>query len=255
MEKLSLNPRRVALGGVVVALAVAVVLLLRMTGNPDSPTSGDGKQAATADGPGAKHAVSRSLPGAPPPPSIEQPPPMPDELIARILKKDKRLGLFMDYHKIVLLDATRRDEYRKLLSSIEMMTAMAEDLMNPGTGQVDPEEYYRRLMQIDYFEAALTWKDNPQREKLLALTGEVIGKDNFSSDQNSARRQMLGGSKMELYRLMYEQDAQKADGLVAQAKGTRMEPLVTWMAGEELRRRTREEEIRKEVEDQQAKAN
>jgi hypothetical protein len=253
MEKLSLNPRRLARGGVVVGLAAAALLLLRIAGSPD--LGGDGKQPATAGVPSARHEVPRSLPGAPPPPSIEQPPPMPDELIARILKNDKRLGLFMDYHKIVLLDAPRRDEYRKLLSSTEMMTAMADELMKPGTGQVEPEEYYRRLMQIDYFEAALTWKDNPQREKLLALTGEILGKDNFSGDQNSARRQMLGGSKMELYRLMYEQDAHKADGLVAQAKGTRMEPLVSWMASEELRRRTREEEIRKEVEDQQGKAN
>jgi hypothetical protein len=253
MEKLSLNLRRLAHGGVVVAVSVAFLLLLRIAGDPER--AGDGKQPATADVAAARQEVARPLPAAPPPTSVEQPPPMPDELIARILKKDKKLGLFMDYHKIVLLDAPRRDEYRKLLSSIEMMTAMAEELMNPGSGQVEPEEYYRRLMQIDYFEAALSWKDNPQREKVLALTGEIIGKDNFRSDQNSARRQMLGGSKMELYRLMYDQDAAKADGLVAQAKGTRMEPLVTWMASEEIRRRTREEEIRKEVEEQQAKAN
>lgn len=175
---------------------------------------------------------------------------MPDEIIERILKKDKKLGLFVDYYRTVLPDEQIRDEYRKLLSDPAMMIAMAEDLMNPGSGHPEPEEYFHRLMQVDYFEAALTWKDNPQRQKALELTRDIIGKDNFQGDQDSSRRQVLGGSKMELYRLLYDQDAQKAGGLVAQAKGTRMEPLVNWMAEEELRRRALEKETLEEHEKQ-----
>ncbi len=90
---------------------------------------------------------------------------------------------------------------------------------------------------------------------MLEVTREIITKDNFAPDLDSARRQMLGGNKMELYRLMYEHDAKKAESMVAQAQGTRMEPLVKWMAAEELRRRTREQEIQQEVEALQAKAN
>ena len=154
----------------------------------------------------------------------------------------------------VLLDKARREEYRKLLSSTEIMTAMAEDLMNPGSGHVDTEEYYHRLMLVDYFEAALGWKDNPQRDKLLEVTKGIIVKDNFETTQDNARRQLLGGTKMELYRLMYKADPERAKAMVAQTSGTRMEPLVSWMAAEEIRRRTREEEIRKETEALQQKA-
>jgi len=85
----------------------------------------------------------------------------------KIIKKDKKLGLFMSYYKAVVPDEQTRDEYHKLLSDPAMMTAMAEDLMNPGSGHPEPEEYFHRLMQVDYFEAALTWKDNPQRQKAL----------------------------------------------------------------------------------------
>ncbi|HEX8115243.1 MAG TPA: hypothetical protein VF516_46265 [Kofleriaceae bacterium] len=181
---------------------------------------------------------------------------MPDALIARILEQDEKLALFMNYHKTVLLDTQRRDEYHKLLSDPDMMAAMAEGLTTPGSGEVSQEEYYHRLMQVDYFAAALTWKDNPQRQEVISLTGELIAKDNFTGDQNDARRQMLGGLKMELYRLLYEQDAGKTQQLVAQAKGTRMEPLVRWMAEEELRRRTLEEKekLRQDSAEQQAKA-
>ena len=246
----SSTPRRLVLGGIVAAILVAGLVLLNTSTAPDHPGNSGDAQTAKADpklAPGASHATAAQ----PQPPQL---PPMPDEIMARILKKDKKLGAFMDYHKTVLLDKARREEYRKLLSSTEMMTAMAEDLMNPGSGHADLEEYYRRLMEVDYFEASLGWKDNPQRDKVLAVTADIIAKDNFESGQDSARRQLLGGTKMELYRLLYKQDPEKAMAMVAQASGTRMESLVSWMAGEEVRRRTREEEIRKETEALQQKA-
>jgi hypothetical protein len=125
---------------------------------------------------------------------------------------------------------------------------MAEDLMDPGGGHPQPTEYSRRLMLVDYFEAALDWKDNPQRQNLIALTQDIITRDNFRGDQDTERRQVLGGTKMELYHLLAAQDPQRAGELIAQAKGTRVEPLVNWMVQEDIHRRTREAEIIKEAE-------
>jgi hypothetical protein len=42
--------------------------------------------------------------------------------------------------------------------------------------------------------------------------------------------------------------------LVAQAKGTPMEDLTTWMAEENLRRRAKEEQVRAEMQEMQTKA-
>ncbi|HEU4733790.1 MAG TPA: hypothetical protein VFT22_38120 [Kofleriaceae bacterium] len=244
MQKQSSTPQRLVMGGIVVGLAILVALFLRGAGDPDRP-AGAPTVASTARARIRTPAPSISLTGKPPG-TIEPPALMDDEVLESIVKKDKKLGLFMGYYKTVLPDEHTRDEYRKLLSDPAMMTAMAQDLMDPGTGHPASTEYYRRLMLVDYFDAALTWKDNPQRQKLLELTRDIITKDNFGGDQDGTRRQVLGGTKMELYRLLYAQDAQKAGELVAQAKGTRMEPLLNWMAEEELRRRTREKEILKE---------
>jgi hypothetical protein len=244
----SSTPRRLVLGGIAAAIVVAALVLLNTATGPDHPAPGDAKTAKVDPKPASSASQSGALPPMP------QLPPMPDEIMARILKNDKKLGTFMEYHKAVLLDKKRREEYRKLLSSAEMMTAMAEDLMSPGSGHVDLEEYYHRLMEVDYFEAALGWKENPQRDKVLAVTRDIIVKDNFETGQDTARRQLLGGTKMELYRLMYKQDPEKATAMLEQSSGTRMEPLVSWMAGEEIRRRTREDEIRKETEAMQQKA-
>jgi hypothetical protein len=248
MGKLSLTSKRLMMGGILVALAVVVALVLRETEDPEHPA--DGKTVSSATGTRIrKPAPSISLPGKQLPNTVESAL-MDDEVLESIVKKDKKLELFMRYYKAVLPDEQTRDEYRKLLSDPAMMTAMAADLMDPGNGHPHSAEYYRRLMLVDYFEAALTWKGNPQRQKLLELTRDVITKDNFGGDQDSSRRQVLGGSKMELYHLLYAQDAQKAGEMVAQAKGTRMEPLLNWMAEEEVRRGTREQEIMKEADDQ-----
>jgi hypothetical protein len=99
-------------------------------------------------------------------------------------------------------------------------------------------------MQVDYFEAALTWNDNPNRQKLLEVVGGVILEDNFLGGMDLERRQMLAGTKLELYRLMHETHMKSAMDLVEQARGTRMEKLVSWLAAEDLRRSAQEAEIR-----------
>jgi len=249
MEKLSSTPMRLVMGGIVVGLAVVLALFMREAGSPQRPADGQ-TVARTTGAQGRTPALSLSLPEMQKPDTFELPAAMPDQIIEQLLKENKKLGLFMNYYKTVLPDEQTRDEYRKLLSDPVMMTAMAEDLMDPGSGHPESVEYFRRLMEVDYFEAALAWRENPQRQKVLELTRDIIAKDNFVGGQDSSRRQVHGGSKMELYRLLYEQDAQKVAELVAQAKGTRMEALINWMGEEELRLRAREEEIRKEVEQQ-----
>jgi hypothetical protein len=246
--------KRLAMAGVLVGLCVMIALLLLGTDEP-APAPPRQAVATAAEAKPARPATTSAPSAAPQAKSFDLPALMPDELMAQILKKDKKLGMFMDYHNTVLMSAQRRDEYRKLLADADMMKYMADALMDPGSGRVDPEEYYHRLMQVDYFEAALAWKDNPQREKVLGVMSDIVAKDNFQGGQDTTRRQMLGGTKMEVYRLMYEQDPAKTRELMAQAKGTRMEGMVTWMGEEEIRRRTREQQIQKEVEELQAKAN
>lgn len=251
----------VVLGGIA-ALAAVGALILRGSGTPE--VSSPEKVAASntlvaqptkvASSEFTKPPASAAGPatGSLSPP--QRPTMMPTELIEQVLTEDKKLGNFMYYHKHVLLDERGRNEYRKLLSDPDLMKAMAKDLMDPGKGEVEPKEHYHRLMQIDYFDAALNWADNPQRQHLIELVGDIILKDNFSSGQDLDRRQMLAGGKMELYRLMYEADVSKALDIVAQAKGTRMERLTNWMAEENLRRRAKEEQIRVEMQEQQTKA-
>jgi hypothetical protein len=252
MGKQSSTSKRLVVGCIVAALAIVVVAMIARQGErPDrlarGPTVAGSRDAHGRTGPAPSLALSdQSRSKFELPAEFELPVAMPDQIIEQILKDNKRLGLFMNLHKAVLPDKQTREEYRKVLSDPAMMTAMAEDLMDPGSGHPEAAEYYRRLMTVDYFEAALNWNDNPQRQKVLELMQDIIAKDNFAGDQDTSRRQVLGGSKMELYRLLFEHDAQKVTELVAQAKGTRMEPLIAWMSEEERRLRAREEEILKE---------
>jgi hypothetical protein len=246
MEKLSLTSKRFLMAGIVAGLAVVVMLVLR-DAEPPAPAVAEQAVVASTAAKASKPAPSIALPGWQHAADDDDLMAMDDEVLESIVKKDKKLELFMRYYKAVVPDEQTQRDYHKLLSDPATMKAMAEDLMDPGSGHPQSTEYYRRLMLVDYFEAALSWKDNPQRQKLVELTQDVITKDNFVGDQDTERRQVLGGTKLELYHLLSAQDPQKAGELVAQAKGTRMEPLVNWMIEEDVRRLTREAEIVKEA--------
>lgn len=252
MEKLSSTPRRLVLGGLVAGAAIAVALVVQLAGKDASPaaTPKTAEPAAKATDTKIADSAPSSEAAADP---LAPPPLMPEEITANILKKDEKLARFMDLHKRVLLDGPNRDAYRKMLSDPELMNAMAENLMDPGKGPAEPEEQYHRLMQHDYFNAALTWEGNPRRAEVVEVTAKIVTHDNFSSEQPKDRREMLAGGKMELFRMMYDADPAKAGALVAQAKGTRMEALVGWMAEENQRRLKKEEEIRQEMAALQAK--
>jgi len=257
MSYLSSTHKRLVLGGVMICLAAAIALLwgALLWGAPPGahPNS---NAAAEIDGAARPPRDARRPPLSGP--ALEdrpQLPPVDETLIEQILDSDDKLRAFMDHYNMVLPDAASREEYHELLSSLDMMTAMAAALLDPGSGPVAPAESFRRLMQIDYFEAALAWADNPRREKVLELTRDIITTDNFRSDQDRARRQLLGGTKLELYRLLHGQDVRRAEETVALARGTRMESMVNWLAQEDLRLRVREAEIAKETEALQVKVN
>jgi len=243
MIKQVVTAKRLAVASAVLALAV---LAVKYIGSPDHRDTASAPEPARA---ASAQPAPVTGPASPAPAQMpsDRPPLTPEENIEAVLQKDKQLALFMQYKKSVLLDAVRRDEYRKLLSDTRMLNEVAAALMQPGSGPVAPEEHYHRLMQIDYLDAAMTWKDNPQRAAVLEASGGVISKDNFVADLQSDRKQMLAGNKMELYRKVYDQDPDRAEALVAQAQGTRMEPLLRWMSQENARRRDKESEIRTEM--------
>jgi len=258
MEKSSRIGKRLALCGIALvgfALAFGLYIAVNDSRDPARDPATPASRANSAVSAGRASAQSHAASG----PAVARPheraPSAPSEIIEHILSEDRNLRTFMSFHHMVLLDPQRRDEYRKLLADPAIMTEVAEALMQPGSGKVEVDEQYHRLMQIDYLEAALDWADNPQRQKALALTANVIAADSFRSDQDADRRQMLAGGKMELYRLLYDQDATKTQEMVASARGTRMETLVNWMSKENLRRLAREEEIRVEMQGIHAKAN
>jgi hypothetical protein len=250
MERKQTSKRILLGGGVLAGVAVVVALSLGQDVNIEAVAEAPAQELTGTSSPedtqSGSVAGQRARASTAPAMAQQGPklPPMPEELIEQILKEDKKLGMFMYYRKHVLLDEQGRNEYRKILADPEMMAEMAKGLKASGQGAMAPKEYYHRLMQVDYFEAALTWNDNPNRQKLLEVVGGVILEDNFLGGMDLERRQMLAGTKLELYRLMHETHMKSAMDLVEQARGTRMEKLVSWLAAEDLRRSAQEAEIR-----------
>ena len=85
-------------------------------------------------------------------------------------------------------------------------------------------------MKIDYLREALEWAENPQRAELIALVEEMLLTDNYPPGMGMDMRVSLSGNKMELYELLSDVAPDQAAALLQSTKGTRLEPLLAYIA-------------------------
>lgn len=157
---------------------------------------------------------------------LEQYPPGHD--MHDILEKNPHLVTLLDFKNRPLLDAAARAEYEAFLSDKDIMRTVQEDLLYPGSSAYSLADSITREMDVDYFEMAMGWKQNPVRGQLMDAMGEVVLQDNFDAAQHEYVQKSLARSKIRLLQLLYEADPDRARGLAAQSQGTRMEALVAY---------------------------
>jgi hypothetical protein len=153
-----------------------------------------------------------------------------EQLKKSIHKEDERLALFSYYHERVLPDSVSRERFHELLSDSGMLAHVQRGLLFPGEKRETLRGNIKRLMQIDYLRDALSWKENPRREQILSAVKDMILEDNFLPEYGEDMRVSLAANKMELYELLYAQDPKRAEALVTEARGSRLEALMTHLA-------------------------
>jgi hypothetical protein len=152
------------------------------------------------------------------------------DILHTILVNDKRLDTYMYYHNRPLLDEESRVQYHQILSDPTMFASVKEDLLYPEEKKESPAGNIKRLMKIDYLRDALEWKENPNRETILALITEMILTDNYPAGMTMDMRISLSGNKMELYELLSQEAPDSAAALLSSAKGTRLEAMLAFIA-------------------------
>jgi hypothetical protein len=253
--------------GKLVLPAIALLVLLAAGGTawwamstPDVPPPASAQAEAPPPAPApAAHAEANARP-APAAPAEPSPVPKPEEIPQdegthgeftssldlvkeKLLKQDVDLAKFDYFHKRVLKDSVLRGDYHKLLSDRAMLNRTKEQLLHPPGGTDGTEANVRRLMQIDQLREALSWKENPERDQVLAMVEEIILADAFHSGLQPDAKRSLAATKLELYEIFSENSPERALKLVEMAKGGRLEKMLAYFAEHNQRRLAKEHEI------------
>jgi hypothetical protein len=238
--KVSLG-RRIPAALVVAAGLVAAYFVWRTGSDAAEALPSGSVQVATAQAPGAAPA-GPGLQTAIPEPSLDgtTEPPGPDDyeeghpladVMHKVLANDHQLNAFMYYYNRPLLDEADKAKYRQLLSDKSVFASVEHDLLYPEETKADKAGNIKRLMKIDFLREALEWKDNPERAQLIAMIKEMLLADNYPADMTMDMRLSLSGNKMELYELLEEVAPDQAAAVVQASRGTRLEKLMAYIAG------------------------
>lgn len=150
-----------------------------------------------------------------------------------IFDKNPHLATFLDFKNRPLLDPAARAEYERFLSNEEVIRSARAGLLDSGDPDYSLAESITREMNADFFETAMKWKNNPLREQLIDTIKEIVLNDNFNEGQSEFAQKSLAQSKINLFRILYETNAEHARTMAARAHGTRMESLITYALGQQ----------------------
>jgi len=233
----------------VAAAGVVVAVWLRRTSEPVAPATATAQAATPAGAP--DHAPSATHPpmfaGTTPPdvdPYGENP---LGDVMHRVVDNDQQLHAFKAFYDRPLLDEESLKQYHALLSDPATLAAVEHDLLYPEETKADQASSIKRLMKIDYLHEALDWKENPQHALVVGVVNNVILTDNYPPDMGMDMRVSLSGNKQELFQLLDEYEPAKANALLQASKGTRLEPMVAWIAKSNETRKQLEAKLENQV--------
>jgi hypothetical protein len=133
------------------------------------------------------------------------------------------------YESKALRSSAEEEEFKSLLSSEENINASLDLLKN--VTQFSEGQERQRMYAISFLARALRVVDAPTRRETIAKIRQLILSP-FPSD-NSLKRS-LAGDKVELFGVVYRQDKQAAEEILASARETSVYGIVQYAANKEL---------------------
>jgi hypothetical protein len=241
-----------------VLAVIAVKLALSAAPEEESPSGQEPAPVAAAPAPAPRETTPRPAQLSVPPmlAPVETPLERPEDegehgefttstdiMKQQIFKKDPQLAQFDYFREHVLLDSATREDYRKLLADKAMIARTRDELIHPQITKVAMPTTVKRLMQIDYLREAMDWQQHPQRSELLGDVERIILEDSFTAEMPPDVKRALAATKLELFEILYKQDASRAQALVEKARGTRLEKMLAFFDEHNQRRLAREREL------------
>ena len=151
-----------------------------------------------------------------------------DEIFEEVLSEDPMLRSFHLLREKVIRTAKEKSDYQSMLADKALLTESYNELSAAYINKnLDQGEELRRLMRIQYLNAALDWRDNPSRSIALdAIRQLLLAQFSSSDDRSAVAYGSLLGDKFDLFQHLMLSDPQEAERLLAQAKGTSSEKIL-----------------------------
>jgi hypothetical protein len=221
--------RRVAVLVVMVSLTVVAWLYLR-----PGPTSSSTSVRAPSVGP----VVSSRLPApAGAAPSLSRAADRPTRAavplpaaMQKVLDDNPQLGQYYRLQQKVLPTEDERVALRHMLSDVELIRMLKEDLLTSEKAY-SKEAEAKRMVEVEFLSDAVAWADNPEMKAVTEAIEGFVFADNISADAPEDLAQSLAGDKMELYTQMLHRAPERAASLAERARGKNVESFLAYAKG------------------------
>jgi hypothetical protein len=151
-----------------------------------------------------------------------------DQILETVLAEDPSLGAFHVLREKVIRTAKEKADYRNLLADKSFLADAFNELESAGGNkELDQSEEVRRLLRVQYINAALDWKENPSRSVALdAVRKILLSRIPSGSTIHSDALGSLLGDRFDLFQHLMISDPDEAQRLLRQAKGTSSERIL-----------------------------
>lgn len=149
-----------------------------------------------------------------------------DRELEATLAADPVLRRFYNLRKKALRSKLEQAEYQALLADEALLEeAKAELADGYSADELDQSEELRRLLRLQYLNAALAWTDNPARTKALSAIEALLLAEIPAGVPKTVRGSLMG-DKFDLYQHLMLADPERAKALLALASGTGSEKVL-----------------------------
>ncbi len=108
-------------------------------------------------------------------------------------------------------------EYHALLASSTILQESQTRLLDLKESAHGAEAESARMQTVDYLNAALAWKENPQREGVIKAITQILDRPVSDLRAPLELKRSLAGDAMELYWVLYKHEPTRADDIYDRA--------------------------------------
>lgn len=154
----------------------------------------------------------------------------PREWTPEYLAAPRFLQGFLELHTRALRRENEEVAYEQFLQDEYLIAETKRFLMAPPIDIREDDESLRteRLYAIDYFEAALEWKENPSRSMILSAIGDVLVQDPLLVLRSEDLKKSLIGDRVELFQMLARLSPNELPRVVQNIKNEAAESILAF---------------------------